>query len=232
MSDVFELFLTWYAAIGYWALFLGVALENAGVPVPGETVLLIAAHLASPSGGSRLNLRWVLAVSFVAAVTGDNIGFWLGRLFARRRLAQGKRFLFLTPDRFRRVEGYFERYGAATVFIGRFVALLRIAAGPSAGAAGMSWGRFLLANAAGAAVWVTIISLLGYYAGTGWEALHRWLGRTAWGIAGLLAVLMVSWWIIRWRRNRNAVITASAPADTTNDTSTPPTHPAAERQPK
>src|SRR5205823_9493680 len=141
-------------------------------------------------------------VSFLAAVTGDNIGYWLGRLVARRRLARGKRFFFLTPQRFLRVEGYFERYGAATVFFGRFVALLRIAAGPSAGAAGMAWWRFLIANAAGALLWASIITLLGYYAGDGWQTLHHWLGRTAWGIAALLALAVVLWWVRRWLRDR------------------------------
>src|SRR5262249_48097103 len=146
--------------------------------------LLIAGHLASESGGRQLHLPYVLLVSFLAAVIGDNVGYWLGRLLARRRLARGQRFLFLTPQRFVRVEGYFERYGAATVFFGRFVALLRIAAGPSAGAAGMAWWRFLIANAAGALVWATTITLLGYYAGAGWETMHRWLGRFAWVVAG------------------------------------------------
>jgi membrane protein DedA with SNARE-associated domain len=198
----FDRLLDLYASTGYWALFLGVMLENAGLPVPGETALLIAGHLASPEGGSQLNLELVLLFSFLAAVIGDNIGFWLGRLVARRRLARGRRFLFLTPERFRRVEGYFARYGAATVFFGRFVALLRIAAGPSAGAAGMAWSRFLVANAAGAAIWATAITLLGYYAGAGWETMHHWLGRSAWGIAALIAIVVVILWVRRWRRER------------------------------
>lgn len=204
MPDVLQRFLDAYAAIGYWALFFGVMLENAGLPVPGETALLVAGYLASPHGGSQLSVWAVMAVAVVAAVTGDNVGFWLGRYFARRRLARGKRFLFLTPERFRKAEVYFHRYGAATVFFGRFVALLRIAAGPAAGAAGMPWPRFLAANAAGAAVWVAVITALGYYFGHAWEALERWLGRGSWVLAGVVVVGFVAWRLTRWLKERRS----------------------------
>src|SRR5439155_16524000 len=130
------------------------------IPLPGETALLVAGYLCSAAGEHRLRLELVILVSFLGAVTGDNLGYWLGRRLARPRLAAGKRFLFLTPERFLRAEAYFDRYGAATVFFGRWVALLRIAAGPAAGAAGMPWWRFLIANGAGAGVWATGIALL------------------------------------------------------------------------
>src|SRR3954469_11316117 len=88
-------------AHGYWVLGLVVMLENAGVPVPGETALLAAGYLTSPDGGRVLHFWPVVAVAFSAAVVGDNVGFWLGRVAARPRLAAGRRFLFLTPERMR-----------------------------------------------------------------------------------------------------------------------------------
>jgi membrane protein DedA with SNARE-associated domain len=204
VSDFLQTFLDLYASIGYWALFLGVLLENAGLPLPGETALLVASYLASPEGGGKLSLWAVAFVAFVAAVVGDNTGYWLGRLLARRRLERGQRFLFLTPARFLRAERYFARFGSATVFFGRFVALLRIAAGPAAGAAGMPWYRFVVANVAGAALWVGTISFIGYYAGAAWEAAQRWLGRGAWAAAGAVVLAWAVHRLLVWRRTRAA----------------------------
>jgi len=202
MSDLMQTFLELYAAIGYWALFFGVLLENAGLPLPGETALLIASYLASPEGGGRLNVWAVAGIAFVAAVIGDNAGYWLGRVLARRRLDRGQRFLFLTPARFLRAERYFARFGSATVFFGRFVALLRIAAGPAAGAAGMPWYRFVVANVAGAALWVGTITAIGYYFGAAWEAAQRWLGRGAWAAAGAVVLAWAIHRLLVWRRTR------------------------------
>jgi membrane-associated protein len=190
------------AAHGYWALGLVILLENAGVPVPGETALLAAGYLSSPDGGRCLRLWSVVGVGFAAAVIGDNVGYWLGRRFARPRLKAGRRFLLLTPDRMARVEEYFARYGTATVFFARFVALLRMVAGPAAGAVGMPWRRFVVANAAGAFVWVTTVAVLGQSFGHAWEALHRWLGWGAWAAAGAVILCIAAWRITLRLRSR------------------------------
>lgn len=200
MPDLMHAFTEFAATHGYWVLFVGVMLENAGIPLPGETALLTAGYLSSPAGGGHLNIWAVILVTCAGAVIGDNIGYWVGREVARRRLARGKRFLFLTPARLVHAEAYFARYGAMTVFFGRFVALLRIVAGPAAGVAGMPWWRFCIANAAGAAVWATTIGLIGYAAGPAWETLHRWLGRGAWAAAGVLVLAVVLWHVVPRRR--------------------------------
>src|SRR4051812_7678158 len=191
VPDVLHTLAEFSATHGYLILFFGIMLENAGIPLPGETALLAAAFLSSPAGGGHLNIGLVIAAAFAGAVIGDNIGYWVGREFARPRLAKGRRFLFLTPERLLKAEVYFAKYGAMTVFFGRFVALLRIVAGPAAGVAGMPWWRFFIANAAGAAVWATTIGLLGYTAGPAWQTLQGWLGRGAWGAAGLVVLTVV-----------------------------------------
>src|SRR5437899_366257 len=193
MPETLQTFADIFAAYGYWVLFFGVMLENAGIPLPGETALLAAAFLASEAGGRTLHLPTIIAVTALGAIIGDNIGYWVGREFARKRINAGKRFLFLTPSRVLRAELYFAKYGALTVFFGRFVALLRIVAGPAAGVAGMAWWRFFIANAAGALVWATTIALVGYYAGGAWDAMHRWLGRGAWGLAGVVVAVFLTW---------------------------------------
>lgn len=188
---------------GYWVLGLIVLLENAGIPVPGETALLAAGYLTSPDGGVRLHLWPVIGISFLAAIVGDNLGFWVGRRVARPRLAMGKRFLFLTPARMVVAEGYFEKYGALTVFFARFVTGLRVVAGPAAGASGMRWPRFLVANAAGAMCWAVAIALVGHFAGHAWEAMRDQLGHAAWVVLGVLAAVFVTWRVSAYYRKRN-----------------------------
>ena len=203
MQGMFEALLGWYAAYGYPVLFLAVLLENAGLPVPGETSVLVAAFLASPAGGERFNLIWVIVLTCLAAIVGDNIGYWLGRRFARPWLQRGRGFLFLTPERFHKAEGYFTRYGAGTVFGARFVAGLRVVAAPAAGAAGMHWPRFFVANAAGALAWAVTVALLGYFLGRSWELLHDWLRWGSWIGLGIIAmVLLIYLWRTREKRPR------------------------------
>jgi membrane protein DedA with SNARE-associated domain len=203
MGATFDALAGWYAAYGYPVLFLGVLLENAGLPVPGEAAILVAGFLASPAGGGRFDLGLVVALAFAAAVLGDNAGFWLGRRLARPRLQRGHGFLALTPSAMRAADRYFERYGIWTVFLGRFVTGLRVIVGLAAGTSGMPWSRFFPANAAGALAWATAASLLGYFFGRSWHLLHHWLSWGSWimlGGASLVVVLFYLWG--RWSRGR------------------------------
>ncbi len=195
MWDALDTFGRWYVEYGYPVLFAGVFLENAGLPVPGETAVLVAGFLASPAGGECFSLEGVMAVTFVAAILGDNLGYGLGRRLARPRLQQERGFLFLTPARFRRVEAYFEHYGAWTVLVARFITGLRVVCALAAGAAGMRWLRFLLANAAGALIWAVTITLLGYFFGQSWSALSRWMHWGAWVVLACVLLAFIVW---RW----------------------------------
>jgi membrane protein DedA with SNARE-associated domain len=190
METWFTFFQEHYADYGYPVLFAGVLLENAAIPVPGETAVLVAGFLASPAGGSRFELGWVIAVTFLAAVLGDNLGFWLGRRFARPRILAGRRFLILTPTTLQLMDDYLARYGLWTVFAARFIAGLRVVGALAAGTAGMPWRRFLPANAAGALAWAITISLLGYFFGHSLHLLHEWLGRGALLLVGGLILLI------------------------------------------
>lgn len=188
-----DTFIALAGKYGYAALFVGVLLENAGLPVPGETAVLVSGFLASPAsraGENQLNILVVIGVTLIAAVLGDNLGFWLGHRWARPRLQQGRGFLFLTPKTLRLAEGYFERYGIWTIFFARFITGLRVVGALAAGTAGMAWPRFLVANAGGALAWATTMSLLGYFCGHSWELLHKWLGRGGFIILGCVIVLV------------------------------------------
>jgi len=195
VEEFFNLFQDWYAAFGYPVLFFGVLLENAGLPVPGETAVLAAGFLASPVGGGSLDIWLVMLLTFIAAVLGDNLGFWLGRRYARGRLQQGKRFLFLTPRSLLMAEGYFERYGLWTIFFARFVTGIRVVGAMAAGTAGMKWPRFLVANAGGAVAWAVTMTLLGYFFGHSFHLLHKWLGGGSLIILAVVVVLGVALYI-------------------------------------
>lgn len=199
MANFFQWFTTQYAAYGYPVLFGGVLLENAGIPVPGETAVLVAGFLASPAGGGRLHLGWVILLASVAAIVGDNVSFWLGRRFARPRIRRHQGFLWITARTLRPAEEYFRRYGAWTVFFGRFITALRVVAALAAGTSGMEWPRFLVANAAGAVTWAAAMSLLGYWFGRSWQLFHHWLG---WGgVAICLGVVLVFVLVyFRWKK--------------------------------
>ncbi len=189
MEEFAQHFGDWLDAYGYPVLFIGVLLENLGLPVPGETALLLAGLLASREE-SHFTLLGVILVTIIAAVIGDNLGFFLGHRYARARLQAGKRFLFLTPSMLQLAEGYFNRYGIWTVAAARFITGLRVVCALAAGTAGMHWKSFLIANLVGAAAWAVSMSMLGYFFGHSWQLLHKWMGRGGLIILGSVVLLV------------------------------------------
>ena len=147
---------------GLIVVFLLIAAESAGVPLPGETALVAAGVFAARGSYSIVT---VIVVASAAAIIGDNIGYWLGRKLGRgflQRYAIVKRF----SDRvLPRAERFFDKHGGKAIFLARFTAGLRVAGAWIAGFARMPWWRFLLWNAAGGIVWATTVALVAYYFG-------------------------------------------------------------------
>jgi membrane protein DedA with SNARE-associated domain len=138
------------AQYGYWAIGLIVMLESSGLPLPGETALLLGAGYAGATG--RIELSSVVAAAAVGAIIGDNIGFWIGRTFGADLLLRYGKYIYLPERRIKLGQYLFERHGAKIVFFGRFIALLRILAALLAGVNKYPWRPFLVYNAAGSAV--------------------------------------------------------------------------------
>jgi membrane protein DedA with SNARE-associated domain len=199
VDDWIQSLAQWPSVYSYVVLFVVVFAENMGLPVPGETMVLAAGMLASRPDTS-LSVVGVILVTIVAAVLGDNLGFWLGRRWARGRIEKGGRFLFLTPSALKVVEGYFQHYGSLTVFFARFVAGLRVVAALAAGTSNMPWSRFLVANGAGAVAWATCMTLLGFFGGHSWQTLHHWLGRGGLIVVASIVVLVGLPYL--WRHTR------------------------------
>lgn len=194
-SDAFNLLRDYLAHYGYWAVGATLLLENMGLPVPGETILLMASFLAYSE--HKLSLPYIILVGVCAATLGDNLGFAIGHYGGRPLLDRYQKTLRIRPNVIARGEELFARYGSATIFVARFIAGMRIIAGPLAGVLRMPWRRFLLFNFLGAVVWVTLIASVGYLFGKHWEALIQVLRDANIAIAIVVVVLVGLYW---WRR--------------------------------
>jgi len=182
---------------GYLAVFGLVLLEDFGVPVPGETVLILAAVYA---GSGRLNVWLVGLLAFAGAVIGDNIGFAIGRFGGRLLVDRYGRYVLLTAERLDRVTAFFERRGAGVIVVARFIEGLRQANGIIAGTTGMHWARFLAFNALGALLWVAVWVSVGYFSGSHITSIYNTAIRYDLYFAIVVGVLLVLYVARRLRR--------------------------------
>jgi membrane protein DedA with SNARE-associated domain len=144
---------------GYWAVFAAILLEDFGVPVPGETLLIAGALLASQG---HMHILPLLLIGWIGAVTGDNIGYAIGRFGGRHLLLRYGPYLLVSQRRLEYAEAFFRRRGGVVIVLARFFAVLRQLNGIVAGMARMPWWRFLPYNALGAALWVGFWGTLFY----------------------------------------------------------------------
>jgi len=172
---------------GLLILFLIVAAESSGIPVPGETALITSGVLASQG---HFEIQWVIVVAAAAAIIGDNIGYWIGRkggtkLLDRWAFTRRLRDKYMPPAR-----RFFDAHGGKTIFLARFVAVLRIFGAWIAGITHMPWWRFLLWNAAGGICWAVLVGLVAYFLGhAAADAIQKW-GLIGAGVAAGIAVLL------------------------------------------
>jgi undecaprenyl-diphosphatase len=176
--------------LAYLALFGLVAGESAGLFLPGETALIAAAVLASRG---RLDLPVVIAVAAVAAIVGDNVGYFAGRRGVRRLLRNRQRLIV-------RAEEFYARHGPPAVFLARWVTGLRVVGAWVAGTAAMRWRTFLFWNALGGIAWAASVGILGYVLG---RAAARVLGAV--GVAALVVVVVAVGVALFVRRRRRGV---------------------------
>jgi membrane protein DedA with SNARE-associated domain len=182
------------SGLAYLVLALLVGGESAGLPLPGETALITGAVLASQG---KLALPAVVATAAAGAIVGDNIGYLLGRLGVRRLLSRPGRFETVRRGFLERGEAFFERHGAKTVFLGRWLPFLRVTAAWLAGANRMHWTTFLAWNALGGISWALTVGLAGYLLGqAAFAALH-----TA-GLVGLAVLAVAALVVFLWLRFR------------------------------
>jgi membrane protein DedA with SNARE-associated domain len=192
---------------GYLAVVGLVLLEDFGVPVPGETVLILAAVYA---GTGRLNVVLVSLLAFCGAVLGDNLGFAIGHFGGRRIVERYGRYVLLTPERLGKATSFFNRHGGKIIVVARFIEGLRQANGIIAGTTGMHWPRFLAFNALGAALWVAAWTSVGYFSASHIDTIYGAATRYDTYVAvalGALALAYVARRVARARRAHAASVT-------------------------
>jgi membrane-associated protein len=197
IESLFQTLTDFFGRYGYWVIFIGVMLENGGLPLPGETVLLFAGFLAYQG---ELRLEWAIATAIAGATIGDSLGYALGRyggnpFFDRYIL----RFKFVA-HRFENSKSLFLKHGHWAVFTGRFITGLRVFAGPLAGLFKMPYARFLLFNFTGAVIWATAIGSVGFLLGNNWDNLAHVVKDLHRVTLSLVAVLALVTLIIYLRR--------------------------------
>jgi undecaprenyl-diphosphatase len=180
------------AHLGYVALFALVGVESAGVPVPGETALIASGVLAQRG---QLSIELVICIAAAAAIVGDNIGYLIGRHGGRRLLERPGPFEHHRREIIARGEPFFERHGPKAVFLGRWVAWLRITSAWLAGINHMRWPAFLFWNALGGIAWATSVGLLAYFLGHAAEDIFK-IG----GIAAAAFIVLLAGTYVLWRR--------------------------------
>jgi len=189
-----EILIGLFVAYGYWIVFTAILLDNAGLPIPGE-LLLLAFGIVAKDG--HLDPILGLVIAAAAAMAGDSLGYWIGRLGGDRVLARlGQRPRF--------------RPGNVTVVFGRFVIGARVLLAPLAGVTRMPFGRFLVFDSVGCLVWAGAFILIGYASGVRLEVMQQSLRVVSVAAQSLIVAALAAWTIIRLVRRRAATATAAA----------------------
>lgn len=183
---------------GYLAVFLGIALESLGIPVPGETITLVGGFLA---GSGELDYWLVLGTAAMGAVVGSAIGYWIGRLGGWALLLKAGRLFRISEAQLTEAKTEFGENAGRAVFFGRFIAFLRILASPMAGIVEMPFPQFMLFNLAGATVWASVMVTLSFFLGRliPLDELISWVAKFA--IVALF--LVIAWFVVPgWLESR------------------------------
>lgn len=195
--------LSLIAQYGYLVIFLGVLLESAGVPIPGETVLISSGVLVQQG---HLEFGYAVAFGILGAIIGDQIGYWAGRKGGRPFVLRWGRYVKITPERLARVETFFASHGGKAVFLARFVAGLRVFGALVAGITRMHWRTFFFYNALGGAIWATAAVSAGYLLGGSLDLIERWVGRASILLVILLAFAVALYLSHRWVRDHSETL--------------------------
>jgi membrane protein DedA with SNARE-associated domain len=180
----------------YPVLVMLVLLESLGVPLPGEIALVTAGAYAS---GGHISIAIVIMLAAGGAIVGGILGYWIGIKGGLPLIARYGGYVGIRKSHVERTHAFFERNGGKTILFGRFVAILRTWAAVVAGAAAMSFTRFVTYNTIGSIAWAIVFGLLGFYFGRDIPLLERYIARTSFGVVGLVAIGIAVFFFLKRR---------------------------------
>ncbi|MEB3293576.1 MAG: DedA family protein [Synechococcales bacterium] len=183
---------------GYWAVFVGILLENLGLPIPGETVTIVGGFLA---GNHQLSYPLVLIDAASGAAIGGTIGYWIGRTGGWILLLKLGKLLRFRESQLEDLRKQFSENGGKAVFFGRFIALLRVFASPLAGIVAMPFWKYMIYNLTGALAWASVMVSLSYFAGK-LVPLEKLISLASQFAAGALAIVVAVIAIPLWLESR------------------------------
>jgi membrane protein DedA with SNARE-associated domain len=188
--------------LGYPAVLLLVMGESMGLPLPGETALLLASAYSGMSGG--LALWGIMVAGSAGAILGDNLGYWLGHRGGRPFVNKIISKFHLKSQLLDKAEGFFKKHGAKTVFFGRFVTFLRVFSALLAGVSKMHYPTFLFYNTTGGILWACLISVIGHVFGKNLPLLLKRFRELGWILPGLIAVGIIAYFLYKKYHSKNA----------------------------
>lgn len=198
--DVFTLAVVWIVGVvgklGYAGIIVMMGLESSFIPFPSEVVIPPAGYLTVHGD---MNIVLVIACGILGSLVGASVNYWIGLRFGRAFLARYGRYLFLTEERLKYMDGYFKRHGEITTLIGRMIPVVRQYISFPAGVAGMHFGRFLLYTGLGASVWVVILAFIGRAVGNNIEMVKEHLNTVLFISAPVMVAVVVVYIIVKKR---------------------------------
>jgi membrane protein DedA with SNARE-associated domain len=201
----------------YPVLLLLVLLESLGVPLPGEIALVTAAAYAS---SGHISIFVVIALAAFGAIVGGVLGYWIGIKGGLPLVTRYGGYLGVRKSHVDRAHAFFERNGSKTILFGRFVAILRTWAAIVAGAAAMSFTKFVTYNTIGSIVWAIVFGWLGYYFGRDLPLLEKYISRVSFGVLIVGAILIAILIVIKRRKSKAAAAMGGEPGGAIGDSTT------------
>jgi len=199
--EFLNILLYYFTLYGYYLIFLALLLENIvviGLFMPGETILLAASFFASQN---HFNLTHVILTAIAGAFLGNNIGYFIGRRGGRPFIERFGEYFYISKEKIREAEEYFDNHGGKTIFIGRFATGIRVFIAPLAGASRMNYLKFFVYTAFSVSIWTVLISSVGYIFGENWGLLLSVFKRVSRiSLVAIIIFLLLFYYLRRRKR--------------------------------
>lgn len=194
---LFRVVTTKIAALGYWGVALGMAIESANIPLPSEIILPFGGYLVSTG---KLNFFWTAMAGTIGGTVGSILSYMLGLWGGRPFLLRYGRYIGISEKRLATADYWFHRYGEATVFFTRLMPIIRTFISLPAGISGMNFPRFVVYTFLGSLPWCFFLTYLGFMLGEHWEDLKPWFHRADVLVAAVIAIAVLYF----WRKNKKS----------------------------